>query len=237
MKKKILIISLFILFIVGCKANYSLDIKDEKIKETLEVIEEDDELINTFDESNTSFYDYSKKYGEELDIDVNYYDFYSQEECEDNCEYYDKEFIDNNDEVGFILSHSFDFTDYSNSSIANEIIPSFSSSFDGRYLEISGGSSTNFTDSYKNLDEINIIINTTYKVKSTNLSQIGNGKYKWTIKNDGTSKSKKLFIKIDTKEIVENDEENTNEMLIIIIFIVIGLIIALIYIKINEKKQ
>ena len=233
MKKKILIISLFIvIFLTGCNVDYSLDIKDNVIKEKLSIKETNDEIFDKKDSNGLSFYDYSVMYGEESNINTDYNGLYSQEEC-NNCSYYDKKIINENGLLGFELSHDFSFDDYAFSSIANEMIPAFSSSFDGRYLRISGGSSWRYYDNYDSLESINFNVNTNYKVTSTNLQKVKEGKYKWTINNEND----RLFIVMDTKTVVDVDEEENNSILILLIIVVSGLIITLISMIIFNKKK
>ena len=232
MKKRYLIISLFlVVLLTGCNVDYSLEIKDNKIKETLRVVETNSDLFEEKDENDMSFFDYSKMYGEESDINVDYNGLYSQEKCNDNCVYYDKEMINDNGLLGFELFHEFSFNEYSFSSIANEMIPAFSSTYDGRYLRINGGSNWTYFKTYDSLEDITFNINTDYKVVSTNLEQDGFGKYKWTIKNNND----KLYIVIDTQTIVE--EENNKDILIFLIIVVVGLIIAAICMTINKRKK
>ena len=231
MKKRLLItIILLTIFLTGCNVNYSLDIRDNVIKETLSITETNSDLYEEKDGTETSFYDYAKMYGEEIDLNTDYNGLYSQEECND-CSYYDKEFINENGLLGFELSHEFAFNEYAFSSIANEMIPAFSSTFDGRYLRINGGSSWNYFDTYDSLEDINISINTNYKVVSTNLEKESVGKYKWTIKNE----DEKLYIVLDTKTVIE--PEDNSDILIWLIIIVSGLIIALIFMSIHNRKK
>ncbi len=233
MKKRLLIISLFLtIFLTGCNVEYSLEIKDEKIKEKLSVVETDSELFDKKDDTDNSFYDYTKIYGEESNINTDYNGLYSQEKC-DNCSYYDKKVINDNGLLGFELSHEFTFDEYTFSSIANEMIPAFSSTYDGRYLRISGGPLNNYYENYDSLKEFEIKINTNYKVTSTNLEIEDYGKYKWV----GNNKDEKLFIVLDTSEIVETPEDENRDILIFLFIMVGGLIIALICMTINKRKK
>ena len=232
MKKRLLITSIYLaILLTGCNVDYSLDIKDNKIKETLTITETNSDLYEQKDGTETSFYDYSKMYGEDIDLNTDYNGLYSQEECNDNCSYYDKKFINESGLLGFELSHEFTFNEYTFSSIANEMIPAFSSSYDGRFLRISGGSSWNYLDNYETLEDINININTEYKVTSTNLEKVSEGQYKWTIKNT----NEKLYIVLDTDTIIE--KEDNKDIIILLIVIVGGLIIALICMTIYNKKK
>ena len=195
MKIKLFITSLLIAIVLtGCKANYSITIIDNEIDEKLSIIEENSEYLEIKDEAGLTFVDYAKFYGEEKDIATNYDALYSDEECVENCIYYEKTFIDEDGKVGFTLENVFTFDDYKMSSIANDLIPGFQTTYDGRFLRIYGGSSWQFVNDYEYLDEVVIDIVTNYKVTGTNLQKIGKGKYRWTVKNEKKNNGKQLFI-------------------------------------------
>ena len=71
-----------LLLLTGCNAKYSLEIKDNMIKETLTITgDSNDERIMEKDEFGYSFYDYSLMYGEEKDIETDVEGYYSEDEC------------------------------------------------------------------------------------------------------------------------------------------------------------
>lgn len=224
--KKIMFIISLMFVITGCNANYSLEISDNKIYEKFSVIESDKEKTTIPDEFDKTFLDYSKMYGKEIDLITDTTELYSQESSEYNYKYYDKKFIDEDGKIGFELSTDFDYNNFSYSSIANEIIPGFSVTYDGRILSIRGGSSWNFLNNYKTLDEVNINIKTDYKVLSTNLKKYNNN-YVWTIKNGDIKKSKDYYITIDTKTIVNNKSDSNDILFFLLLFlaVIIGFII------------
>ena len=78
--------------------------------------------------------------------------------CSYNCEYYKKEYIDDSSKVGFSLSYDFTYDNYSDSTIANELSLNFPSSYDGKFLTISGNCSRDFINSYDLLNDVNISI-------------------------------------------------------------------------------
>lgn len=234
MKKRYLIISLLIVFLLtGCNAKYSLKIQDGVIKETFKITEKSNaKSITEKDDFDFTFYDYAKKYGEEDDIDTQFEDFYSPTDCVSDCSFYDKKFINEDGIVGFELSHEFKIEDYSSSSVARDIIPSFASNYDGRYLTISGGPSGGYYDDYDSIDSIEFTVETNYKVISTNLKSVKDGVYKKTInKND-----KNLFITMDTDIVYNYVEEDNNFVPFLIAFLAI-LIIALIVCLFNGRKK
>lgn len=236
MKKKYLIISLlFIFLLTGCKAKYSLEIKNDVIKETLTITgNSDDERIMEKDDFDYSFYDYSRMYGEDNNIDTDYEAFYDEEGCTDSCKYYQKKYINDNGVVGFELSNEFSFEEFKSATIAKELIPSFSTVYDGRYIKISGGPHWKYFSSYKNLDELDISINTNYKVVSTNMKETSEGKYEKSLSEDDGS----LYITLDTKTVLDigETEEKNNIIIYFIIFIIIS-VIALLICGLKDRKK
>lgn len=234
MKKKYLIISLLIIFLLtGCNVKYSLKIQDGVVKESFKITEKSSSNnLTKKDEFGYSFYEYAKKYGEEDDIDTQFEDFYSPTDCVSDCSFYDKKFIDKDGIIGFELSHEFKIEDYSSSSIAREMIPSFSSNYDGRYLTISGGPSGGYFNDYDSIDSVEVSIETNYKVISTNLKSTKDGVYQKTI----TKNDKNLFITMDTDIVYNYVEEDNNFMPFLIAFLAI-LIIALLVCAFNGRKK
>lgn len=238
MKIKLFITSLLIVIVLtGCKANYSITIMDDEIDEKFSVIEENSDYLEIKDDAGLTFIDYAKFYGEEKDLDTNYDALYSDEECEVNCIYYEKTFVDEDGKVGFILENKFTFDDYKMSSIANDLIPGFQTTYDGRFLRIYGGSSWQFVNDYEYLDEIVIDIVTNYRVTGTNLQQIGKGKYRWTVKNEKKNNGKQLFISLDTKTKVDITEKESDSNPLLVLLIAIGALVLLIIGYTVYKRQ
>ena len=238
MKIKLFITSLLIVIVLtGCKANYSITIIDDEIDEKFSVIEKNSDYLEIKDDAGLTFIDYAKFYGEEKDLDTNYDALYSDEECEENCIYYEKTFVDEDGKVGFILENKFTFDDYKMSSIANDLIPGFQTTYDGRFLRIYGGSSWQFVNDYEYLDEVVIDIVTNYRVTSTNLQQIGKGKYRWTVKNEKKNNGKQLFISLDTKTKVDITEKESDSNPLLVLLIAIGALVLLIIGYTVYKRQ
>ena len=238
MKIKLFITSLLIAIVLtGCKANYSITIMDDEIDEKFSVIEENSDYLEIKDDAGLTFIDYAKFYGEEKDLDTNYDALYSDEECEENCIYYEKTFVDEDGKVGFILENKFTFDDYKMSSIANDLIPGFQTTYDGRFLRIYGGSSWQFVNDYEYLDEVVIDIVTNYRVTGTNLQQIGKGKYRWTVKNEKKKNGKQLFISLDTKTKVDITEKESDSNPLLVLLIAIGALVLLIIGYTVYKRQ
>ena len=236
MNKKNLIICLLIVFLLtGCNAKYSLEIKNNIVKETLTITgNNDDDRLTEKDESNHSFYDYSKMYGQDYNIDTKIEGFHSDTKCNVGCLYYNKEYIDKDGIIGFKLTNDFSFTNYSSSTIANELIPAFVSSYDGRYLEISGGPNWNYYNDYKYLDKLEMFVDTEYEVVSTNMNKISTGKYKI----DFNGNDDVLYINLDTKTIIKSVINDDNKDTITYMIILVGILfIALIILIFKDRKK
>ena len=251
--KRIIIGVLAILLMTGCSAEYNLKIVDDKVEETLEVIETNSNYFDIQDDSGRSFKDYSKKYGETKRIYTNYYNQYSDTECENECFVYDKKYINENNKVGFSLNHSFSLEDYKNSTIASELLPGFNSTYDGQYLEISGGTSWNFinytvgaeynpNDNNKiyiryaeaGREPITITIETNYKVVKTNGKRVGNT-YSWKIHKGNVEGLNQLYLMVDTKEEIKEEKTSIIVYIVILILILISVIIGYNLLKKNKE--
>lgn len=203
MKEKIIFIFLLLFLMTGCTADYTVKIFDGKIEESLYVTEGNFSKLDVSDDMGMSFRDYSKEYGIGDKIYTSYYNMYSDDrtscvETSDNdCRFYAGEYIENSDEVGFSLKSDFDFEGYADATIPNDLMPGFSSSFDGRYLSLNGGINWNFIKGYSELETININIETNYNVTATNASYKGRGKYVWTVDRTNMSNLPALYMIID----------------------------------------
>jgi len=239
MKKKNLIIILLLVFILtGCNAKYSLKVENNMIKEYLEVLEDSNSpSVFNKDEFGSSFYDYSKRIGEEKNIDTSFDAYYSQTGCVSDCSFYEKEFVNDNGVVGFKLSHNFTFDEYSSSTIGREYIPGFSSTYDGKYLRILGGPRWNYFDDYSSLEKIDFTIETEYKVVSTNLKKVKDGVYKKTISKEDS----RISITLDTTSIASIEKNNSKKSNGFIVFLIIFgatlLITFIVFIFNNRKKN
>lgn len=235
--KKILICFGFIFILTGCTANYTIDISNGVIKEKLEVFEKSVDIANIKDETEQSFFDYSEYYGKNKNLLTSFYELYADDPCDessgDECTFYNKKFLDE-DGVGFELSHDFNITDYFDSSIPNEFVPGFEVSYDGKYLTISGGINWDFINAYDNLDSINITINTSYMVQSTNMKHNGNSYY-FSVHKGDTSALNKIYITLDTEILKDEKVSNNVIILIVLLIILLASIIAILLIKKNRR--
>jgi len=234
MKKKYLITSLLIIFLLtGCKAKYSLEIKDGIIKETLKVTENSNsERVTEKDDFDYSFYDYSRLYGE-ANISTEIEEYYSEDKCKSNCSYYQKEFINDNGVIGFELSNEFTFDKFKAATVANELIPAFSSLYDGKYLKISGGPNWNYFKDYKYLENIDISIETNYKVVSTNMKQVSDGKYEKQLSEDDPN----IYITLDTDVVYEKIEDSDNSNLVMYLIIFVGVLFVALFICVFKDRK
>lgn len=235
MKLKMLIVSIFlVIFLTGCNANYSITIKNGNVNEKLSVIEIDINRVDIKDNVGMTFRDYAKFYGQEKDLITDYNVSYSQEECNENCVYYSKNFIEEDNKVGFELEHTFTIEEYTLSTIANELIPGFSSSYDGRYLTITSSNSWNAIDNYEYLDDFTISIETDYTVKRSNGKKDGNT-YTWTI-SKGEIPDDRIYMLIDLNS-KEESKKASSKLIYIFLIILIVLVIIASYFLIKKNKE
>lgn len=232
--KKILLSIILLLLMTGCTATYEIKISNGKISESLTVLESKDRSKEKVDEIGNTFEMYAKKYEVQNKIITSFYYLYSDQGCVENCSYYKNEYIDNEENIGYSLSNTFSFEEYKDSTLANELLPGFSSEYDGRYLKISGGNSWNFINGYNNLDKITINIETDYKVTSTNGKRVNNT-YQWNVYRGNTEGLKEMYIVIDTKEPIKENKSSLFSYIIIVI-VLIAVILIGIFLS-NKNKQ
>ena len=231
MKKNIIFIIFMMFLVSGCTANYTIEVKDGMIKESLYVSEFNMTKALELDDMEMSFRDYALEYGKINDYYTSYYKMYSDDtkSCAEinsgDCKTYNKEFIDKEDEVGFILSSDFTYDEYSDATIPNDMIPGFSSSFDGKYLTLSGGTNWNFLKGYKNLDGLKITIKTDYYVESTNAKYKGNGVYEFDVSKVNNKDLDPLYIIFDTTSTKRYGKEVSPIINYILLGVLSGIII------------
>lgn len=244
MKKKIFLAITLLFLATGCTANYTIEVFDGEIKEELYIFETDMSKANELDDMEMSFKDYAKEYGITNDYYTSYYNMYSDDEicietASNDCRTYDKEYIEEDNKVGFKLSSTFSYQNYYDATIPNDSLPGFSSEFDGRYLKITGGSNWDFIKGYNNLEKVNIVIKSNYYVKSTNIKQASNGTYEITATNKNSSSKPSFYIIFDTLSTVPTNKPTSSDSKIvgIIMLAVIGIAIAIFGIRVFFKNK
>lgn len=245
MKKNILILFLLFFVFTGCSANYKIEVFDGKIKEELLVIEPDRTMANKQDDMGMSFRDYALEYGALNDYFTSYYNMYGddttvcQETTDNDCSVYDKEYIDDSSGIGFQLSSSFSFEEYADATIPNDLMPGFSSIYDGRYLTISGGSNWDFMKGYPDLEAINITIKSNYYVTSTNAKNKGNGTYEFQVTKDNYENLDSLYIIFDTSSTRRLHSEYSWIVAVVMTSLVLLLLIFFVFkiVMMNRKNN
>lgn len=236
MIKKIIFGLFPVLFLTGFTVTYDVEIVDDEIKEKFTVVEKDMNLAKEENEVGESFEDIAKRYGSSYDLYTSFYNLYADNpdisECINNCSIYDKEYIEEDDKVGFRLSHTFNFKDYADSSIANEIIPGFQTVLNDKTLLIGGGSSWNFINGYNNFEKIEINIKTDYDVDKTNGKKTDN-KYTWTIYSGNTENMAPLSFTLNINE-EDNKIDNIMWLIVLLVILVLGVII---YSFLKKRKE
>lgn len=243
MRKKACLLLLLLFLFTGCTANYTIEVKDGKITEEFYVIEKDKDLATTYkDDMDSTFDDYAKMYGINDNYYASYYNMYNDEEsiCHETekhrCDYYNKEYINNEDGIGFKLSSTFTYDDYADATIPNDLMPGFTSKFDGKYLVINGGTNWDFLKGYENLEKVNIRIKSDYYVTSTNMKYKGNGLYEVSVDKNNNNDFPEIYITFDTTKTKRLGNENAQIVGIIMVSI-IGVVILFTIIRLFQKNK
>ena len=231
--KKILILVVCLFLISGCNATYNVEIKDKKVIEKFEFIENNNLLLNSeyvksdFGEDGLILYKNAieQEYKKESYTSINSVN-----------NFYNKKKI-LNDGLGIKYKYTFDIDNYNNSTIANNGFKYFSvlTEEDETYI-ISTSSGAIAFDEYEYLDNLTIHLKTNHKVKNNNADRVDNYNYYWEI-NKSNYKDKKIYIELYKDKYIFNYENNLVKIGIIILSIAILSVIVIIIFRQKSKKN
>lgn len=217
MKNKILIL-ICLLFLSGCSATYELDVKGDKIKERLTLIETNQSLFDVPNDSGWTLRQMFESLVNGIDNEFSVEDYSVKSLSDDNqlgVEYY-------SDEAENII----------NSSVINQCYTNPKVTKIDNTITINTGDDFKCYQYYENLDEIKVIFKTNNKVISSNADMVEDDKYIWNITKEGNKQ-----IEISYEEITP-PKNNFIGIIIIVSIILIGcLIVYYIYIKKNKENE
>lgn len=233
MKKKIILLLLLLPLLAGCKAKYKVEIKEGKALESLIVNNENistwdneigdmtyRELIDIYDKNPPKVFDYLV-YGGDEETDTSNYPTYNSTKISDN----------NN--LGIKMSYNFDIADYKNSTIIDHYLTNLNIELsENNILTVESSNNWIIFNQYPNLEELEIEVDTDYKVISSNASKKKNGKLIWTI-NTENKKGKKVKLKLD----LNKKEKSSSNLIIILLLVIVLSIIIFGYYLYNKAKQ
>ena len=212
--KKILIL-LCLLFLTGCSVNYEITLKNNEIKERLTIIENDQSL---FDIRNDAGWTLRETF-EMLINDVG--DEFSVQD-------YSIKSLNTDTQLG-VEYYSDASNTLINSSAINQCYTNPTIEVNDNIITFSSGNEFTCYDYYDNLDNITIVLNTDYKVISSNAEVVEDNKYIWNITKDG-NKNIEISYEQDTSK-------NSVTTTIIIIVALIGLSSVVSYYIYNKYKK
>lgn len=224
MNRKVLILLLLFLF-CGCSASYNIDIDDDFISEHVTAEKGDNDVIlsivdtdsfSSFEAAVDNYFENPLPLYYSLDIDKKFYKISRD---------------DNSNLYKISLDGDFNFDDYYDSNIANFGCNNFKVEIDDDIIELSAYDFKvfNFTDSFDNL-EVNI--NTKYKVVKNNADLVDGNKYTWKFdKNNYQDKyilirlKRNIFDKVNKKSVLGG------------LFVIVVLIFFIVFIIIHIKNS
>ena len=211
--KKILLLLITLLLLTGCKATYNIDF-NEKIEEEIKVYVENDVIRNATQKQSEDFY---------IKLD----------DWERAYEYYKREKYTDADYTGYKYTESFDYKDYDVLTQLRKCYDDFTFTKD-KYIELKTSNEFLCASYYKDVDSLDIRINTKYFVENSNADEKDGNTLIWHINRVNYSK-KPIILKIDTTKkakVVNKFKIDIKFILTISVFII--LIIAFI---ITKKKR
>lgn len=240
MKKKLIILSVLLICLTGCSADYNLEIYNNQVKEDMQYINYD---TSTWD----SVVQYDLTYRELLTASVNYpYPVFDNTIVDENdtikiegIEYYDNKLISSNTTLGEQLKYNkFNLTNFQESSIVKKCYQYFNVIEQDDTIILSTSLENLCFKQYPMLDRITVNIKTNHKVVSSNATKSKKYKYTWDITRDNSSDSA-IQMTIKKDEFIFNYE---NELIkkIVYIILIIGIILGVsssIYFYVKKKNR
>ncbi len=198
--KKILLLIIVCLFVSGCSINYEVEIYNNKVNETIDLI----------DKSADSKESIKSKIG---DLFQKYEVMYLPREFNS---YYNKK-----DSVYSLRSKgSYKFDQYNEDlNYIRHYCRSVKFSYDKKYIEYEMLGYLKLFEEYEDLDEVNFVVKSNHKVKEHNADETGRYTYIWHINKDNY-KDKIPSIKLYSKEYVFDYEGNFVKRVLTILGIV-----------------
>lgn len=233
--KKVKIIGLMILciFLSGCSVEYNLVIKEDKIKENINMSSNNNNEV--FNNNNLSRIYSSASNTARVALNKEHKDIYDTQgnitPGIDGVGYYTLKYLNNNTNSQLSADYTYNLKEYKE---ANEI-PNYVGMFEVDISEdeynIQVGNFS-FFNTYKTVDRLKINITTDKEVLSSNADNVTGNTYTWTIdRNNFKSKGIKFKMKLEE----DKTEENKKNKIIIICCILI--FIGSIAFIITTKKQ
>ncbi len=242
MKKYKLIYCLILsIFLVGCTANYNVNITENGVEESFEFTENDSSKWD-----NTIFPHIDLTYRTSVMDNANWPtgSFYQRggnpyEPIKmDGVEYYNQELINDGNSLGIKYNYTFNLDDYNESNAVRSCFKNFSFGNGIEKIQIYAHDASNCFNARKMLENIKITLTTSYKVVSHNADKVEDGKYIWNIKaKDASDKKIEMTLTKDENYVGEDEnilEENTYLTIVIVfgIFIIlVGGVALYLYIK------
>lgn len=222
---KVLILIFITFLLTGCNVDYKLNIDDEfNLEETTMI-----EATTNFE--TTKFNEYNSY----LPVDIKVADYSLIKEKKDGINYYNLDKSDGN----LTFDYIFDISNYKNSMIAGSTYDNILVTKADDVLTLSTTSEFLPFDSYPNLDEVKITITSNYEFIKCNGDVVGKHECVWNIDKDNAY-NKNIFLRLDTtkRRKTIDDFINTEVLILLGIFVVIGLILGIhIYKRMGMKNK
>ena len=223
--KKLFVILSFLL-LCGCSANYTIEIKDNKVIENSNLLIDKKSIENKSGALGSISDEIEYVYNNLHDIEN------GQEE--EKTRSFNLEKIDNENLLGLKFNNEYTLDNFTKSPIIRQCYESVSILSNDLYFNINTSSVFKCYDYYKYLDEVKIILKTDYNVR-TNFDEKKDNTYYWYINKDNY-KNKSINISVlKNNAIIEDNEKiiigdnyiNMFLYILVIIIIIIGLVILL----------
>ena len=240
--KKTIIMFLFIIVSTGCEANYNLKIINNEFDEEIVGLSYDKATWSKEDEFGDSLL---SEFQANFNInDPAFYDAQIPSESNDKVEgieYYEKDFLEESDQLKLTVKHKFSLADFPNSLSMKSLFPNFIIDDRAGVVALDTGKVFYGFYYYPNLDSIKVTITTNHVVVDHNATEVKDNNYIWYLTRETVDTDDNMLntIRFHYSKSKTNDPKTFSMTLIFIIIgvailTIIAIIIARGHIKANN---
>lgn len=216
MKKLLILICL--LFLTGCSVSYEITLENNKIKERLTIVEKNQSLFDVENDTGSTLREIFDTLASEESDEFSVLD-------------YSVESLNSDTQLG-VEYYSDSTQSLINSSAINQCYMNPKIQINDNIVTFNTGNDFTCYDYYENLETINVVLTTEYKVLSSNADMVEGNKYIWNITKEGNKN-----IELSYEQYVFEDSPIGTIILVVALVVIFSLVALYVYKKKTKENK